>query len=237
MIPFITYTNSKCSDVWSIYLDLTNKYYGETEHYFITDSSNGISDSVKTHIYKNSDPYYKSWLELLPTFHSEYFLYMQDDFLLYDYVNREMFKFYLNIMKENPEISCIRLLKSGINSEIPVENVPSLHYVDYNIDYALSMQPTIWKTKDFLKLQETKIQISPWDENKLNGNVLNKLDLISLYHYNGENKRGISHYDSNIFPYVATALVKGKWNTKEYPFLKNILDNYNIDITIRGQYE
>jgi len=31
-----------------------------------------------------------------------------------------------------------------------------------------------------------------------------------------ESKRGQSHYDSNIYPYFATAIVKGSWNLKEY---------------------
>ena len=38
----------------------------------------------------------------------------------------------------------------------------------------------------------------------------------SFFCYNGESKRGTSHYDSSIYPYVATAVVKGKWNMYEY---------------------
>ncbi len=47
----------------------------------------------------------------------------------------------------------------------------------------------------------------------------------------------MSHYDSNIFPYIATTLVKGKWNTKEYPELYEILNSYNIDVSIRGEFK
>ena len=40
--------------------------------------------------------------------------------------------------------------------------------------------------------------------------------------YKGENKRGAHHYDSSVYPYIATAIVKGKWNVTEY---KNELTN------------
>ena len=32
----------------------------------------------------------------------------------------------------------------------------------------------------------------------------------------GERKRGLYHYDSLVFPYIATAINKGKWNYNEY---------------------
>jgi hypothetical protein len=43
------------------------------------------------------------------------------------------------------------------------------------------------------------------------------------------------HWDSSIFPYIATAIVKGKWNIGEYEKeLKPILDEWNIDVNVRG---
>jgi len=236
-LPIITYTNRKCADIWHIYLDLIKQFYGKSSHTMLTDTFPSPLPDIDFFTYSKSDPFYNVWLRYLPSYHSEFFLYMQEDFFLHKPVNKNLLNFYLGVLKENSEVSCIRLIKSGINSDVPAEGIPTLHYVNYHTDYAFSMQPTIWRTKDFLKLQETKIQISPWDENKLDGNVLIKLDLVSLYHYNDEPKRGIAHYDSDVFPYIATALVKGKWNTKEYPMLTDILKQYGIDKTIRGEYE
>ena len=43
-------------------------------------------------------------------------------------------------------------------------------------------------------------------------------NLISLCSFNKDfdKKRGKYHYDSSVFPYVCTAVIKGKWNFKEY---------------------
>ena len=43
-------------------------------------------------------------------------------------------------------------------------------------------------------------------------------DLISLCSFDKfvDKKRGKFHYDSSVYPYVCTAVIKGKWNFKEY---------------------
>jgi len=55
-----------------------------------------------------------------------------------------------------------------------------------------------------------------------------------VYYYNGEPKRG-GHHDSSIYPYIATAVVKGKWNLSEYKNeLLPLLNEHNIVIENRG---
>jgi hypothetical protein len=64
---------------------------------------------------------------------------------------------------------------------------------------------------------------------------MSKNNIKGLCHYNNEPKRGENHYDSDVYPYIATALVKGKWIMSEYSFeLGSILEKYNIDINKRG---
>ena len=56
-----------------------------------------------------------------------------------------------------------------------------------------------------------------WEfEGNTNKKYLN--DLISLCSFDEklDIKRGKYHYDSSVFPYVCTAVIKGKWNFKEY---------------------
>ena len=43
------------------------------------------------------------------------------------------------------------------------------------------------------------------------------------------------HYDSSVYPYVATAIVKGKWNMSQYPKqLEEILRENKINVNDRG---
>jgi len=49
-------------------------------------------------------------------------------------------------------------------------------------------------------------------------------------------KRGIYHWDSGIYPYIATAVVKGKWDYECYSKeLSKLMDKYKIDPNIRGK--
>jgi hypothetical protein len=51
-----------------------------------------------------------------------------------------------------------------------------------------------------------------------------------------EIKRGVYHCDSIVFPYIATAINKGKWNTSEYKKELDILfKEYNINPNMRGE--
>jgi hypothetical protein len=51
----------------------------------------------------------------------------------------------------------------------------------------------------------------------------------------GERKRGLYHYDSLVFPYIATAINKGKWNLNEYQQeLNPMFEEYNINPFERG---
>jgi hypothetical protein len=50
-----------------------------------------------------------------------------------------------------------------------------------------------------------------------------------------ERLRGKYHYDSEVFPYIATAINKGKWNFSEYQEeLSLLFKEYNIDKNLRG---
>jgi hypothetical protein len=49
-------------------------------------------------------------------------------------------------------------------------------------------------------------------------------------------KIGLSHWQSEIYPYIATAIFKGKWNFSEYGAeLEELLEEYRIDPNIRGK--
>ena len=53
--------------------------------------------------------------------------------------------------------------------------------------------------------------------------------------FNNEPKRGLYHHDSSIFPFIASALVRGKWNLSEYSNeLIPLVLEYNIDLSLRG---
>ena len=79
------------------------------------------------------------------------------------------------------------------------------------------------------------VKENKWLETIEYQNTMNNIGMKGAYHYDNEPKRGGNHYDTNVYPYIATALVKGKWDISEYPNeLLPILNENNIDLNKRG---
>ena len=76
-----------------------------------------------------------------------------------------------------------------------------------------------------------------WLENYKYNDFMVQNNIKGLYYYNNEPKRGSNHYDSELYPYIATALVKGKWNLSEYQKeLGDLLEEYKLNVSKRGVY-
>jgi hypothetical protein len=69
-----------------------------------------------------------------------------------------------------------------------------------------------------------------------NSIALKEISPRGLYYMNTEKPVG-GHFDSVVYPYTATALVKGKWNMKEYSSqLTEIFQEYDLNVNERGTY-
>ncbi len=131
-----------------------------------------------------------------------------------------------------PEKNSQRHYKLNNGSEVKAVATSKDGSSNHSIN-SFSMQPTIWKKKDFINLY-LNCNSDKFGENYNYTFTLNRLNMNGCYYYNEEPARG-GHHDSSIFPYIATAIVKGKWNYSEYPSELDLLfKEYNIDKHLRG---
>lgn len=232
MIKQIAYTNSNCSDVWEMFIT-ENRKRCNMPLFMISDKKPDIFGYDDVHIYQNSDPYYRVWIDAVQKFGGDYFIYLQEDFLLYNDVNQEKIDEYVRFLENNSQYSFVRLLKTDHFHNIKLTST-LFEIESTNIDI-FSMQPTIWRSADYIRLMNL-VKSKGWLET--DGDYRNRmiaLDMKGAYHYDNEPKRGKYHYDNNVYPYIATALVKGKWIMSEYSVeLGKILAEYKIDINKRG---
>lgn len=220
----VVYTNSKCVDVFEIFKTQHDKF--SKLPLFV------ISDLHGDYNYNNEDAYYKHWLDALQFIEDRYFIYNQEDFILYDEVKLDVLENLCKFLEDNSEYSFVRLIKSGLNlpSEPIKENIYPVGFDSYPL---YSMQATIWKKEAFVKLYEDTKQ-TKWFESETYEDSCRSLGIKGLYYYNGESRRG-GHHDSSVYPYIATAVVKGKWNLSEYyEELYPLLIKHNININERG---
>lgn len=228
-VTLLTYTHTNTSDVQLVYFEKIKKYFKKINHVVLNnDKINGINVVV----YKNTDKYYEQMVTALNKIETDYIIYSQEDYILYDNVDIEAIDKLIKIFDDDEKISFIRLINSGIDF-LPVDYNQELFFLDENHQYFFSTQITIWRKKDLIEMFLASKAETIWDEPK-NSKFLKEIKKIGLCVKDKGRQIG-GHFDSKIYPYIATAIVKGKWNTKEYNSeLIEIFKEYNIDEKIRG---
>ena len=89
--------------------------------------------------------------------------------------------------------------------------------------------------RGFIEILKKNLNVNIWELEYKSQKVVKDLG-IKIGVLSGESKkRGIYHCDSEYYPYIATALFKGKWTISEYDVeLKKLFNKYQIDPLIRG---
>jgi len=146
--------------------------------------------------------------------------------ILFNSIKVDYIKKYYNYIKNN-EANSIKLILAGDTfSESSIDS--TLVYNDYS---KFSIQPTIVTKEFFLTTLNSVGQLNIWEFEQ----AVSPTGRDYMVRIGSEKKRGLYHYDSLVFPYIATAINKGKWNLIEYEDVLNpLFEEYNINPFERG---
>jgi len=247
-LSLVVNTVSKNRDLWPIFFDriarytttnLFNKIY-----VFVDCPDEDIPPACHVVQFDREQTYKEQFSTCIKEVQEEYCIYISEDYILYDTVREDLISRYLDVLEANKELSFIRFMKGGLTDLLypqfkSYEDVRELHH---SFPYFYTNQAAIWRTRDLEKIHvrgpNLHIGNNDW-ENSFEyqaTTTCRELDIRGAHCYHGEPKRGLYHYDSIVFPHVATALVKGKWNMSEYPHvMQDIVSEYDIDTAVRGQ--
>jgi hypothetical protein len=222
----LVYTHTDVSDLWPMFFGELKKYMSDSKVYVAVNKTNDNLSAYTQISYDDSKPYTQRLKEILPQIKEEVIIFLHEDMIL---IGEPMID-YLQKYSEyifNNSVKSIKLI-SGIGNFNHFESDVTLIN---NKDTKFSIQPTIIKPKTFLDLLSKVEPLNIWDFEE---NVP-----IEDGHYmarlGNEKRRGLYHNDSYIFPYIATAINKGKWNYNEYEKELNTLFNiYSINPFDRG---
>lgn len=241
------YSHSDYQDVWPIYFGQDVKHFHPDipRFIFINKYCVNIPNIYTQIIYDESLSYPErlhSSLEQIRLLGFEVCLYEHEDMILYNDVIFNDIKKSINlVLKPKSKIpflggfDCIRLIKSTQNFSIPTRFSHKLKQLLPISRWLFSVQPSIWKINSLIELLSNHKGDSIWELEKHAQKTCRKLFFKIGYLHSSGNKIGIYHFENKIYPYVATAIVKGKWNFSEYGgLLATLLDKYNIDKSIRG---
>ena len=230
-LTLLTYTHSKASDLHDAYFDRVKKLFNPENHVVLCDKEINYNDIIMS-IYDNESKYYEQMINALNKVKTEYVIYSQEDYILFDYVNLDKINNLISVLDNDKKLSFIRLIYSGVDFNT-IDYNEDLIYLKTEHQYYFSTQITIWRTQDLKDMFNSSKVETIWDEPK-NSIYLKELNKIGLCVKEKGDKVG-GHFNSSIYPYIATAIVKGKWNDSEYSNMLNVIyDEYNINKEIRG---
>lgn len=243
-------THSSCSDLWKIFYDQVKKYFSEVGTiYFFTDSGESqikrIDPNIKVISYAGHPTYRDQFLHCIKQVPEKYMIYANEDYFLYDDVDWKKILEVVEVLEQNEKLSFVKLMKGPeiTDSSNSYRQYENLYALDNNSSLFYSMGAALWKTRDKEKIYELSPPMHIADKGNMPQfeshahEICKSLNMQGCVYYEGEDKRGMYHHDSNIFPYIASALVKGKWNVKEYPIeLNRIFNQYKVDYNKRGLF-
>ena len=246
-VSFIVYSHSEYDDCWIPFFDRLRKHckHEFDSYYLFSDATNEKMDARFKHIeYNNEDSYTNRVLSCMKQIDTPYCLFQHEDMMLYDDVHEEYFQHCLDWFQGGGPypIDSIKLIKSGSPHDSQdgnswfVEGSDVLKMTLLNFDMMFSIQPTLWNTEIFTDILEHNQNMNGWQFEERGHNRCKEIMLSACYtHHKTDKQRGMFHWDSIVWPYIATAVFKGKWCTNEYPEeLNKMFSEYNIDPKIRG---
>ena len=191
----------------------------------------GETDSFKVErvvTYREGEPFWKKVRKAGFLRMRKSFLFIQDDFILFEKPNWPLLLELLGEFEES-RWPFLRLVPSGHQTSSEKKHeVLGVSGVEVNShsSYHFSWQATFWKRSSFFLLNFLVQPRSIRSEN--NGNYRKWMSRLSM--------NGLAFLE-NLFPYVQTAIRRGKWDTKATPggdVLLELLQSYGVDPNVRG---
>jgi len=242
-LKLVVWTHPSYSDLWPMFFGQLKKHapFFQEQIVVIPDHDQNLPATCKEIRNNEQDPYHKRFIESISQIEEEYVLPMFEDFILYDDVKEDNLTTIIDFL-EKTDYSFVRLIRSAADGGKKVASDPDLYEIPaHNGSYLFSLQASIWKRADILKLYDFYKPITIQDSEVYGTIACRGTSVRGCYPYNNEPKRGSLHYDSSIFPYIATAISGGslekqpRWQMTQYEKeLIPLFEEYNIDPNERG---
>tara|TARA_A100001515_G_scaffold143525_1_gene144870 strand:+ start:3080 stop:3793 length:714 start_codon:yes stop_codon:yes gene_type:complete len=235
MEAYVFYSHYDYSDIWPLMFGQSKKYLNDKKKYFITNKINDkLSDDWNVIYYDENMSYQERVYNSLKRINEEIIIFHHEDMFLLNEPNWNVMKRLINSVNED-KVDLIKLIKASYNENTHIAKQKNLFHNPHNLLF--SIQPTVIKKDKLIKIYKYTKGQNIWEFENNSNSLMQYLNYSSCYYHEGtENKRGMFHWDSVVYPYIATAVVKGKWDYESYPnVLRQLHNEYKIDPTIRGK--
>ena len=213
-MKILLYTHSDYSWVWKYWHQQSDRFLKDYQKICMINSNSDFRKDYLTIKYDDQKTYKNRILSCLEKIdNEEIVLFCHEDMFLYDKPDTNLLHHYINFIKDG-KCELIKLIRAFEN--LKKSNLDNKLFI--NPDKQLfSIQPTLIKVKTLKHIYKTVPGNNIWEfEANTSKEYLNNLISLCSFDIKKDKKRGKFHYDSSVYPYICTAVIKGKWNFKEY---------------------
>ena len=213
-MKILLYTHSDYSWVWKYWHQQTDKFLKNFQKICMINSNSLFRDDYQLIKYDDKKDYRNRILSCLGTLDdNDIVLFCHEDMFLYDQPNFDLLKEFYNFILDE-KCHLIKLIKAFDN--LDKSNIHNKLYLNPK-KQLFSIQPTLLKVKTLKHIYKSIPGNNIWEfESNTSEEYLKNIISLCSYDINLDKKRGKFHYNSSTYPYICTAVVKGKWNYKEY---------------------
>jgi hypothetical protein len=206
------------TDAWPAFFHFFFKYWPDCPYpIYLATQTKVFSDARVTTLTTNEIDWAVNVRRALEQINTEYILYLQEDYFLRGPISNEVIERLKNTLISN-QAACLRLYPApGPNQKF--KNETEIGAIKPNTSYRLSLQAALWHKQTFYDL--IRENESPWQLEDLGSKRTNSLTTPFL-----------SVYSKKLFPYVCTAIVKGKWTYDALFFCQ--AENFPLAVEPRG---
>ena len=220
--PIIIYSHSSYSDVWPLILGQFEKFMPKRKIYLFTDQD-PLKGDYEAVLYDDDKNYNKRMLQCLQQIKDPIILFTHEDMPLYSDPDIDQLNSYYNHIEKGFADS-IKLIFAGWHFKSKTSPFDSS--LSKNKLSKFSIQPTLIRTEALAKILKRYPSQNLWKlEQKIEKSWIHP---FKEYCCNLKGDKHGNHFDCSAYPYIATAIVKGKWNFEQYDILKPMLDEYQI---------
>tara|TARA_R110001583_G_scaffold192758_1_gene359709 strand:+ start:3209 stop:3931 length:723 start_codon:yes stop_codon:yes gene_type:complete len=237
MYSLVFYSHSDYSDAWAPMFGQTDKYFDDSykKYLFVNKGEYDIPSGWIAIEYDDDLPYQQRVVSCLEKLDKEerVVFHHEDMFLLNSPDFDKMTEIEQMINSEKAHF--IKLCKATYRpQEFYLERGSDIFQCPR--DLAFAIQPTMCKVKDLLTIYQHTPGSNIWEFESNSNFICAQNNMVCCFvNQEGEKRIGMFHWESFTYPYVATAIVKGEWNTEGYAAeLATIFEKYSIDPSIRG---
>jgi hypothetical protein len=246
-VAHVLYSHTDYADCWPIYFTQNERLFNvfSKNYIFLNKYDSRVPQHFTQIYYKDEHSYVDRLAGCLVQIEDKVIFFDHEDMVLYDIPNVAMLATYALMIKQNKienwnrhKFDYIKLIRGGRfrSGKIHKSNVHFLSRVRRNSRWIFSIQPSFWSRQSMLYILDKNRGKTIWDFESSTQKYFRNWMIRCAVVIDSKNKRGSEHYESNVYPYIATAIVKGKWNFSEYEKeLSPLLKEHGIDPHVRGK--